>query len=202
MTGVAVQKNKTQHNRNRGQMRRRHDSDDEPYTRKRQLEFGRSRTLRDGVSNGRSKASARNSWQIQRGHTHTIIETDSTAAKANAERPRCRHMQYISVMSRLFARCSRNQRGMRKVGTTKNSADRLTKPVTRQVLQNRLDALKIELTDSQQVNTSINMVTIVQKELMDESERQTPGVRGVNPSTGHTSLEMHARQKIRWESGA
>ena len=57
--------------------------------------------------------------------------------------------------------------------------------------QSALTALKIELTEPQQANVSINMVTAttVQMQLMDrKSVRKTPGAQGVNPSTEHTSF--------------
>ena len=57
--------------------------------------------------------------------------------------------------------------------------------------QSASTALKIELTEPQQANVSINMVSArtVQMQLMDgKSARKMPGAQGVNPSTEHTSF--------------
>ena len=71
--------------------------------------------------------------------THIILETDSSAAKANAERPGCGKMKHISVKYRYLQDAITNQEvWLLKVGTKNNVADGLTKTVNRQVLRNML----------------------------------------------------------------
>ena len=78
--------------------------------------------------------------------THIILETDSSAAKANAERPGCGKMKHISVKYRNLQDAITNQEvWLRKVGTKNNVADGLTKTVNQHVLSNMLTTLKIEL---------------------------------------------------------
>ena len=60
--------------------------------------------------------------------THIILETDSSAAKANAERPGCGRMKHISVKYRYLQDEITNQEvWLRNVGTKHNVADGLTK---------------------------------------------------------------------------
>ena len=62
--------------------------------------------------------------------THIILEADSSAAKANAERPGCGKMKHIKVKYRYLQDAITNQEiWLRKVGTKQNVADGLTKTV-------------------------------------------------------------------------
>ena len=77
--------------------------------------------------------------------THISLETDPSTAKANAERPGCGRMKHISANNRYLQDAITNQEvWLRKVGTTHNVADGLTKAVKQQVLKSMLTALKIE----------------------------------------------------------
>ena len=106
--------------------------------------------------------------------TNIILETDSSAAKAHAERPGCGR---ISVKYRcLQDAITNNEAWLRKVGTKHNVADGLTKTVNQQMLRNML--------------TTENRAKSIQNELMGE-QKSTPTARGVNPSTGHMSILMH-----------
>ena len=63
--------------------------------------------------------------------TQIILETESSAAKANAERPGCGRMKHISVKYIYLQDAITNQEvWLRKVGTKQNVADGLTKTVT------------------------------------------------------------------------
>ena len=67
--------------------------------------------------------------------THIILETDSSAAKANAELPGCGRMKHISIKYRYFQDAIANQEvWLRKVGTEHNVSDGLTKSVSVQKL--------------------------------------------------------------------
>ena len=112
-------------------------------------------------------------------HTHIILETDLSAAKANAGRHGCGRMKRISVKYRYLQDAITNQEvWWREVGTKHNVADGLTKTVNQQVLRNTLTTLKIELLDTTCKHVSISMivVTSIQTNLKSEP-KSTPPVR-------------------------
>ena len=91
--------------------------------------------------------------------THIILETGSSVAKANAERPGCGKMKHISVKYRYLQDAITNQEvWLRKVGTKNNVADGLTKTVNQQVLRNMLTTPKIELLETSKEQLSINLI--------------------------------------------
>ena len=107
--------------------------------------------------------------------THIILETGSSAAKANAERLGCGRMKHISVKYRFLQDAITNQEvWLRKVGTKHNVADGLTKTVNQQVPRNMLATLKIELLRTTHEQVSINLIVAkrVQNELMESRPRQ------------------------------
>ena len=71
---------------------------------------------------------------------HIILGTDSSAAKANEERPGCGRMKHISIKYRNLQDVITN----RRVGTKHNVTHRLPKTVNEQVRRNMLTTLKIE----------------------------------------------------------
>ena len=130
--------------------------------------------------------------------THIILETDSSAAKANAERPGCGRMTHISVQYRYLQDAITNQEvWLRKLGTKHTVADGLTKTVNRQVPRNMLATLKIELLVTTHKQVSINLIAAesVQHELMGE-QKSTPGARGVSPSTGHKNIVKYCLENF------
>ena len=97
-------------------------------------------------------------------------------------------MKNISVKTRFLQDAIKHQEvWLRMVGTKTNVADGLTKSG---VLLNMLTALKIELTEPQHENVSINNITArsVQKDPVDAHPNSTRGARGINPSAGHTNI--------------
>ena len=77
--------------------------------------------------------------------SHIILETGSSAAKANAERPGCGKMKHISVKYRYLQDAITNQEvSLRKVGTKHYVADVL---MNQHVPRNMLTTLKVLLTD-------------------------------------------------------
>ena len=91
--------------------------------------------------------------------THIILETDSSAAKANAERPGCGKIKHISVKYRYLQDAITNQEvWLQEVGTKHNVADGLTKTVNQHVLRNMLTTLKIELLETSKEKLSINLI--------------------------------------------
>ena len=108
---------------------------------------------------------------------HIILETDSSAAKANAERPGCGKMKHISVKYRYLQDAITNQEvWLRKVGTKNNVAECLTKTVNQHVLRNMLTTLKIELLETSKEQLSINLI-ICKNKLMgaENSYAGSPG---------------------------
>ena len=78
--------------------------------------------------------------------THIVLETDSSAAKACAERPGSGRMKHISVKYRYLQEAVANQEvKVRKIGTKHNVADSLTKGVSQDVLNKMLRELRIEV---------------------------------------------------------
>ena len=93
--------------------------------------------------------------------THIIRGTDSSAAKANAERPGCGRMKQISVQYMYLQDATTNQEvRLRKVGLKENVVDGLTKTVNQQVLRNMLTTLKIELLEPTHEQVSINLIVV------------------------------------------
>ena len=91
--------------------------------------------------------------------THIILETDSSAAKANAERPGCGKMKHISVNYKYLQDAITTQEvWLRKVGTKNNVADGLTNTVNQHVLRNMLTTLKIELLETSKEQLFINLI--------------------------------------------
>lgn len=91
-----------------------------------------------------------------------IIETGSSAAKANAERPGSGKMKHISVKYRYLQEAVQNQEvKIHKIGTKNNVADGLTKGVNQDILGRMLAALNIELENG---TFDINMITAVSED--------------------------------------
>ena len=109
--------------------------------------------------------------------THIIHETDSSAARANAERPGCGKMKHISAKYRYLQDAITNQEvWLRKVGTKNNVADGLTKTVNQHVPRNMLTTLKIELLETSKEHLSINLI-VCKNKLMgaEDSDAGSPG---------------------------
>ena len=109
--------------------------------------------------------------------THIILETGSSVAKANAERPGCGKMKHISVKYRYLQDAITNQEvWLRKVGTKNNVADGLTKTVNQHVLRNMLTTPKIELLETSKEQLSINLI-VCKNNLMgaEDSDAGSPG---------------------------
>ena len=126
---------------------------------------------------------------------HINLETDLSAAKANAERRGCERKQHITVIYRYLQDAITNQEvWLRKVGTKHNVADGLTKSVVQHVLRNMMPSLKFELLDTTRKDVSIHMIVVksIQNELIGE-QNPTPGVLGVNPSTGPKNIDCRDR---------
>ena len=88
---------------------------------------------------------------VFREDTHIILETNSTTAKASAERPGCGKMNQISVKYSYLQDAITNQEvWLRKVGTKNNVADGLTR--------NMLTTLIIELLETSKEQLSINLI--------------------------------------------
>ena len=104
--------------------------------------------------------------------THFILETDSSAARANAERLWMWKNEAHQCEEKVLARRDHEPRSMveKKVGTKNNVADGLTKAVNQQVLGNILTILKIELLETTHKHVSINLIVAksIQNELMGE----------------------------------
>ena len=108
---------------------------------------------------------------------HIILETDSSAAKANAERPGCGKMNLISVEYRYLQDAVTNQEvWLRKVGTKNNVAVGLTKIVNQHVLRNMLTTLKIEQLETSKEVLSIDLI-VCKNNLMgaEDSNAGSPG---------------------------
>ena len=108
--------------------------------------------------------------------THIMLETDSSAAKANAERLGCGKMKHISVKYRYLQDAITNQEvWLRKVGT-KNNVDGLTKTVNQHLLRNMLTTLKIEQLETSKEQLSINLIGC-KNNLMgaEDSDASSPG---------------------------
>ena len=108
--------------------------------------------------------------------THIIFETDSSAAKANAERPGCGKMKHISVNYRYLQDAITNQEVLlRKVDRRHNVADGLTKTVNQHVLRNMLTTLKIELLETSREQLSINLIDCKNKLMgAEDSDVRSP----------------------------
>ena len=76
--------------------------------------------------------------------TDIILDTASSAAKANAERPGCGRMKHIRVKYRYLQDAITNYaEWVRKRGTKHHVAHGLTKTVNQQVLRKMLHSMKI-----------------------------------------------------------
>ena len=109
--------------------------------------------------------------------THIILETDSSAAKANAERPGCGTMKHISVKYKYLQDATTNQEVWpRSAGTKHNVADGLTKTVNQHVVRNTLTTLKIELLETSKEQLSINLIDCKNKLMgAEDSDAGSPG---------------------------
>ena len=105
---------------------------------------------------------------------HIILETDSSAAKANAERLGCGRMKQINVKCRHLQDTITNQEvWLRKVGTKHSVADGLTKTVDQQMLRDMLTTLKMELLETTCRHVSIKVIVAksIQNDLMGDQKK-------------------------------
>ena len=86
-------------------------------------------------------------------------------------------MKHISVKYRYLQDAITNQEvWLRKVGTTNNVADSLTKTVNQHVLRNMLTTLKIELLETSKEQLSINLIACKNKLMgAGDSDAGSPG---------------------------
>ena len=119
--------------------------------------------------------------------THNILETDSSAAKANVERLGCGRMNHISVKFRKKARRDLEPRSMFvKSWLETQCCRRFDKGSESTSAKEHVDDTEIELLETTHKLVSINLIVAksIQNELMGE-QKSTPGV---NPSIGHMNL--------------
>ena len=168
-----------------------------PHTKKCQPELGRSGVVRHGNHCRRKQNTSLGGY---REDTHIILENGFVSSRSKRTASWMLKDETHQRLVQILAGCylTNQEVCLRKVGTRNSVADGLTKSVSQLVLQNRLTALKFELTELRHENVSIDMITdrSVHKESMNALRNLTPELGRKPKCCAHEFRDRSQKVKI------